>query len=124
MKISSSLTREVQQEKEIQLVDEKRISFWSAWLLPKVLFYASAYFCAKFALQVFFLSLFEFLDAFGFLTSKQDANISTMNDIGALIGSSAIGYISDLTYGKRSPVTLTALVLSCIIFYTLTVQYE
>ena len=43
--------------------------------------------------------------------------------MGALIGSSAIGYISDLTYGKRSPATLTALVFSCLIFYLLTLNY-
>ena len=122
--IQTTITQEVQQEKEIQQIDEKRIGFFQAWLLPKVLFYASAYFCAKFALQVYFLSLFEWLDTFAFLDSNQDANISTMNDAGALIGSSAMGYISDMTYGKRSPVTLTALVFSCLIFYSLTIRYD
>ena len=47
-----------------------------------------------------------------------------MNDVGALIGSSGIGYISDLTYGKRSPITMVALVLSCLIFYWLTLTYD
>lgn len=87
------------------------------------MFYASAYFCAKFALQVVFLSLFEFLDTFPFLTDTDEANISTMNDIGAIIGSSAIGYISDATYGKRSPISVVALTLSCLIFYMLTINY-
>ena len=103
---------------------ESRISFWQAWLLPKVLFYAFAYFCSKMALQVVFNSLFEFLEqAFDF-GSQQNANISTSNDIGGMIGSILIGYISDLTYGKRSPVSLVALILSCVIWYTLAIEYN
>lgn len=54
------MTKDVIKEKEAQV--ETRISFWQAWLLPKVIFYAFAYFCAKMALQVVFFSLFEFLD--------------------------------------------------------------
>ena len=46
-----------------------------------------------------------------------------MNDVGALIGSAGIGYLSDLTYGKRSPIVLTALIFSCLIFYMLTLNY-
>ena len=103
---------------------ETRISFWKAWLLPKVLFYAFSYFCTKMALQVVFFSLFEFLeDEFDF-TKQMNANISTMNDAGGLIGSFTIGYLSDLTYSKRSPITTTSLVLSCVIWYTLTGVYE
>ena len=103
---------------------ETRINFWQAWLLPKVLFYAFSYFCAKMALQVVFFSLFEFLDdefAFG---GQKNANISTMNDVGGLLGSFAIGYISDLTYSKRSPSTIVACFLSCVIWYMLTVEYN
>ena len=102
---------------------EDRISFWRAWLLPKVFFYAGAYFCAKFALQVVFLSLFEFLDAKG-LQGQQPANVSTMNDIGGFLGSISMGYISDLTYSKRSPVSLFAIIVTCIIFYTMVVRYD
>jgi len=46
-----------------------------------------------------------------------------MNDMGGLIGSFAIGFISDLTYSKRSPATMIALIFSCIIWYLLTVYY-
>jgi len=58
--IDKSMTKEVKEENALQT--ENRISFWQAWLLPKVLFYAFAYFWAKMALQVVFFSLFEFLD--------------------------------------------------------------
>ena len=47
-----------------------------------------------------------------------------MNDVGGLIGSWSIGFISDATYGKRSPATLVALTLSCLIFYLLTIEYD
>ena len=47
-----------------------------------------------------------------------------MNDVGGLVGSFAIGYISDLTYSKRSPSTIVALIFSCIIWYTLTAEYN
>ena len=54
------------EKREVEEINDERISFWAAWMLPKVLFYASAFFCAKFALYVVFLSLFEFLNALGF----------------------------------------------------------
>ena len=47
-----------------------------------------------------------------------------MNDVGGLIGSFAIGYISDLTYSKRSPATIVALILSCIIWFMLFVRFN
>ena len=47
-----------------------------------------------------------------------------MNDVGGLIGCCSIGYISDAMYGKRSPVTLFALIGTCVIFYTLTAEYD
>jgi len=92
--------------------------------LPKVLFYAFAYFCAKMALQVVFFSLFEFLDDVYNFGGQKNANISTMNDVGGLLGSFCIGYISDVTYSKRSPITFVFLILSCVIWYTLTATYN
>ena len=47
-----------------------------------------------------------------------------MNDVGGLIGSCSIGFISDATYGKRSPATLVALICSCLVFYVLTIEYN
>jgi sugar phosphate permease len=47
-----------------------------------------------------------------------------MNDTGAIIGSFAMGIISDLTWGKRSPVAMFAVIASAAIFYTMTFTYE
>ena len=87
-------------------------------------FYAFSYFCAKMALQVVFFSLFEFLDDEFSFSGQKEANISTMNDVGGLIGSFVIGYISDLTYSKRSPSTMISLILSCVIWFTLYAKYN
>lgn len=46
-----------------------------------------------------------------------------MNDIGGLAGSLIIGYVSDLTYQKRSPSTIFAAFGACIIFFILTANY-
>jgi sugar phosphate permease len=41
-------------------------------------------------------------------------------DLGAMIGSMTLGYLSDLMYGKRSPVALFAVLMSMTISYTMT----
>ena len=48
------------------------------------------------------------------------ANLSTIIDIGAIFGSMALGYISDLMHGKRSPVALGAVLISIAVSYTVT----
>ena len=45
--------------------ETQRISFWRAWLLPNVLFYASAFFFLDMVNKVFFYSLFEFFKEVG-----------------------------------------------------------
>jgi len=47
-----------------------------------------------------------------------------MNDTGAIIGSIALGWISDLTWGKRSPSAMISIIASCAIFYTMTFDYK
>ena len=48
------------------------------------------------------------------------ANLSTVIDLGAMFGSMALGYISDLMYGKRSPVALGAVIISISISFVIT----
>ena len=50
----------------------------------------------------------------------QVANLSTVIDLGAMVGSMALGYISDLMYGKRSPVALGAVLISIALSFVLT----
>ena len=44
-----------------------------------------------------------------------------MLDIGAIFGSMTLGYLSDLMYGKRSPVALGAVMMASLISFTLKV---
>ena len=102
----------------------KKINFLTAWCLPNVLIYASAFFFAKYALYGMMYNLPTYLgDVFGYNTQKE-ADISTMNDIGAIIGSFLIGWVSDRTWGKRSPSAIFAILMSAVIFYSLTFAYD
>ena len=49
VKVSESARQSIQVDKEEQIKEEKGISFWRAWLLPGVIFYAVAFGFAKLA---------------------------------------------------------------------------
>jgi MFS transporter, OPA family, sugar phosphate sensor protein UhpC len=42
-----------------------------------------------------------------------------MLDVGAIFGSMALGYLSDKTYGKRSPVAFLAVIFASLIAFSL-----
>ncbi len=42
-----------------------------------------------------------------------------MLDVGAILGSMTLGRLSDLTFGKRSPVALLAVILASLIAFSL-----
>jgi sugar phosphate permease len=52
-------------------------------------------------------------------TVQMGANISTVLDVGAMIGSTSMGYISDKLYGKRAPVAFVAVIFSNIVVYNI-----
>ena len=96
----------------------------TAWCLPNVLVYASAFFFAKYALYGMMYNLPSYLsDVFGY-GGHTEANVSTCNDVGAIIGSFLIGFVSDRTWGKRSPSAVFAIIMSAVIFYSLTFAYN
>jgi OPA family glycerol-3-phosphate transporter-like MFS transporter 1/2 len=89
-------------------------------MLPRVILYSSAFFCTKMAVYCLLLLLPSFLnDELGYSHSGI-ANLSTSIDIGAMFGSMALGYISDLMHGKRSPVALGAILISIAVSFTIT----
>ena len=99
------------------------ISFWKAWLLPRVILYSSALFLTKMAVYNLLLQLPTFLKKdphFNPPYSEQDtANLSTVIDVGAMLGSIFLGKLSDFLYGKRSPIALGALLISSAVSFTL-----
>ena len=49
----------------------------------------------------------------------EGANTSTVLDVGAIIGSTMLGYISDKYYGKRGPIAFTSVCISCVLIYAI-----
>lgn len=49
------------------------------------------------------------------LTGQQVANVGTLLDFGAIIGSIILGLMSDLLKGKRSFVAFGAIISSCVV---------
>lgn len=49
--------------------------------------------------------------------------MSTSFDSGAIVGSLLLGFLSDKFYGKRSPVTLIAILMSAALCYAITFTY-
>ena len=99
---------------------EAKISFLKAWMLPRVMLYSSAFFCTKMAVYCLLLWLPTFLKESSLqYTEQQVANLSTTIDLGAMFGSIALGLLSDLMYGKRSPVAFMALIMSVAVSFTL-----
>ena len=85
--------------------------------------YSSAFFCTKMAVYCLLLWMPTFLkDKEMGYNDKEVANLSTVIDVGAMLGSIALGWLSDRMYGKRSPVALMAVLFSIIISYTLTYE--
>ena len=85
--------------------------------------YSCAFFCTKLAVYSLLLWLPLFLeDPEMHYTDSQVANLSTAIDIGAILGSIALGFLSDLMYGKRSPVALLAVAFSIVISFTVTYE--
>ena len=114
---------EVSQEELSNTGDEKvkKLNFLTAWLIPGVLLYSSAFFCLKFAVYSMLLWLQLYLRAVNF-TTYESANVSTLFDVGALLGSMALGYLSDKLWAKRSPVAFGAILVSIALSYIITFE--
>ncbi|CDW72436.1 sugar phosphate exchanger 3 [Stylonychia lemnae] len=97
-----------------------RVTFWKAWLIPRVFIYASTLFCIKLAVNSMLLWLPLLLKEYLGYTVHQIANLSSFFDTGAIFGSFILGYISDKLYSKRSPIAFVAVLAAA--FISLTIQ--
>ncbi|CCI46907.1 unnamed protein product [Albugo candida] len=89
------------------------ISFWKAWLIPGVIFYALAFACLKTVNYTLFSWLPFYLNNSLGMDNAKAASYSMLYDVGQILGGCIGGYISDKG-GARSPVIAVMLLLSCI----------
>ncbi len=90
--------------------------------MPKVFLYSATFFCTKLAVYSLMLWLPLYLSEELDYEDQSIANLSTILDLGAIGGSFSLGYLSDLTYGKRSPIAMIAIISSVIISFSLTFE--
>jgi sugar phosphate permease len=82
-----------------------------------VVLYAFTFFGTKMAVYCLLLELPTFLPKVLGYSRQEAANVQTSIDVGAILGSMALGLISDKMHGKRSPVSLVGVTISIIIIW-------
>ena len=92
----------------------KGISFISAWSIPGVLQYSIAYFCIKFSSYGMMLWLPMYLQKTAGYTDYEIASAAITLDVGNVLGSALIGYLTDLTYSRRTPLAVLSILLATV----------
>lgn len=83
--------------------------------IPGVLMYSMSYFCLKFASYGLLLWLPMFLKKLVHYTDYETATAVSIYDIGNIVGSVLLGYLTDLTYSRRTPLAVLSIVLATIV---------
>ena len=92
--------------------------------MPGVLSFGFAFFCAKFAVYSISLWLPSFLVKALDYAPRAAANVATAFSIGNFIGGFLLGWLSDLMYGRRTPVGMMAVLISSFASFTLYSLYK
>lgn len=100
------------------------ITFLEALKVEGVLSFGFSFFCVKFANYAILLQLPSFLRQELKYDPQQAANIATMCDAGNLVGGFVLGWLSDCTYSKRSPIGVLAILISTTLALYLTLFYK
>lgn len=94
----------------------KGINFKNAWKIPGVLQYSLSYFCIKFSSYGLMLWLPLYLKNDDNQYSDYEmASAAATLDIGNVIGGVMIGYLTDLTYSRRTPIAVVSILLATIL---------
>ena len=96
------------------------MSFWRAWLIPRVFLYSATLFCVKLAVNSMLLWMPLLFKEYKGYSVYQIANVSSFFDSGGIIGSFTMGYFSDKLYSKRSPISFLAVIVASALGFTLT----
>ncbi len=105
-------------------VEQERIGWVEALCAPKVLLYGLTFFCIKFAIYAILLWMPIFLHQTRGYDNQEIANILTVYELTTLVGTVILGPLTDLTYGKRSPIALVAILCASITAFFLTFSFE
>lgn len=107
-----------------EVEQQERIRWIDALCAPKVLLYGFTFFCLKFSIYAILLWMPMFLSqALGYVNAEI-ANLLTVYEVATLIGAVTLGPLTDLTYGKRSPVAVAAIVVASGASLVLTLMYN
>jgi sugar phosphate permease len=96
------------------------VSFFRAWLIPRVFLYSATLFTVKLATNSMLLWTPLLLKEYKSYSVYQIANVSSFFDSGGILGSFVMGYLSDKLYSKRSPISFLAVLVASLIGFTLT----
>ena len=88
-----------------------------------MLAFSFSFFCVKFSVYSYLLWLPTFFTRHLKFTKQHTANLLSFFELGTLFGGFSLGLLSDLTYGKRSPVILSAILLSLLLSLLLTTAF-
>jgi sugar phosphate permease len=89
-----------------------------------VFLYAATLFFVKSATNSMLLWLPLLLKEFKGYTVHEIANISTFFDVGGILGSFIMGYLSDKLYSKRSPIAFLAILVASAIGFIMTYHLD
>lgn len=93
------------------------MTFFEAWLVPGVILYAVTNFALKSAVGSILMWRYQVLQTGLSVPKDESPNVVTSYEIGTLIGSIALGILSDRFFSKRSPVAFIACLISAALSY-------
>ena len=105
-------------------VEEERIRWLDALCAPKVLLYGFTFFCIKFSIYAILLWMPMCMSEVHGYSNQEIANILTGYEIATLLGTCSLGPLTDLTYGKRSPVAVIAIAFASLTAFFLTFLFD
>ena len=87
---------------------------------PKVALYGFAFFCIKFSIYAILLWMPIFLHTTRHYENHEIANLLTVYELTTLTGTVILGPLTDITYGKRSPIAVVSIALASLAAFILT----
>ncbi|XP_033641154.1 glucose-6-phosphate exchanger SLC37A2-like isoform X1 [Asterias rubens] len=98
------------------LSEQPAVSLWVATTIPGVIEFSLSLFFCKLVSYTFLFWLPFYIDSTTDLNDAQSADLSTLFDVGGVLGGIVIGFLSDVT-GASATVSFVALIISAPLVY-------